>query len=186
MQFPLWFSRGVCFGRRDETRRDRHAAREREREETRGVQRWRLSWLLLARFLRHWHCSLLLPRLLALLAFLPRLVPYPELEFLLSLLLRLLLLLLSRCVRLACLLSFFLSLLIFLFAKSEERKFCFLSCFFRFLISRIIDSCLPCVFDANAFYYCYYYYYYYLSWFFWSWICLLFCLAFFQWIGCME
>jgi hypothetical protein len=73
--------------------------------------------------------------------------------------------------------------LVCLFAESEERKLCVVSCGFRFLISRIIDSCLPCVFDANAFYYCYYYYY--LSWFFWSWICLLFCLAFFQWIGCM-
>jgi hypothetical protein len=84
-------------------------------------------------------------------------------------------------------LSFFLSLLVCLFAKSEERKLCFVSCGFRFLISRIIDSCLPCVFDVNAFYYrCSCYYYYYLSWFFWSWICLLFFLAFFQWIGCME
>jgi len=85
----------------------------------------------------------------------------------------------------ACFLSFFLFWFVYLLNRKKE-KLCVVSCGFRFLISRIIDSCLPCVFDANAFCYCYYYYYYYLSWFFWSWICLLFCLAFFQWIGCME
>ncbi len=106
MQVIFWHSSSwVCFGRGDETdtHRETESVRERERDE-RVWQRWRLSWLLLVRFLRHWRCSLLLPRLLALLAFLPHLVPYPELEFLL--LLRLLLLLLSRCVRLACFLSF--------------------------------------------------------------------------------
>ncbi len=106
MQVIFWHSSSwVCFGRGDETDTQRQRERERERERRREVwQRWRLSWLLLVRFLRHWRCSLLLPPLLALLAFLPHLVPYPELEFLL--LLRLLLLLLSRCVRLAFFLSF--------------------------------------------------------------------------------